>query len=97
MDFEIESQNIRVSNLVVPLFGKPNKTMPVKATVTNTLIENSSNIEVQLLVNGNVTAAKLLNLSGETSQDINFSLIKTGGIFNITVKSVPLPQEKGPG
>ncbi len=94
VNFGIESQNIRVSDLAVPIFAKANKTIPVKATVTNTLIGNASNVEVALLVNDKVSATRSLNISGETSQDVEFPLVLTNGRFNITISSIPLPQEK---
>jgi hypothetical protein len=92
VDFEVAAQNIKVSRLLVPVFSRPNKSVPIRATIANTLIGNVSNVEVQLLVNGNVSGVRVLNLSGETDADVEFQLSLEQGRYNITVTSLPLPQ-----
>jgi len=94
VDFEIESQNIRVSDLEVPIFEKPNRPVSFSANVTNTLINPANNVEVQLLVNSNVSDTRLFNISGETSLVVEFPFVLNEGKFNISINAVPLPEER---
>lgn len=93
VNFSVAFQNAKVSALELPLYARPNELFSVKATIENTMIENLSNIEVQLIVDGNLSHAVRTDLSGESSKDLFFSVALLEGRPNITVSIIPTSNE----
>ncbi|MBI2549373.1 S8 family serine peptidase [Candidatus Woesearchaeota archaeon] len=93
VNFSVAFQNAKVSAIELPLYERPNELFSVKATIENTMMENLTDLEVQLLVDGNLSNAVRVDLPGESSKDLFFSVLLLEGRPNITVSVVPALNE----
>ena len=74
VQFSIEFANIEVKDLILPIFERPTSPVFATAAVRNTLIAQEDNVEVELLINGNLSTSQFINISGETSVQVSFPL-----------------------
>jgi thermitase len=81
--------------LDVPTRIQPSETSTLKATVHNLGLNNESNVELRLLLNGTEVASETLtNLVNGTWYTINYSWTPTTqGTYNITAYTPPVPDE----
>ena len=82
-------------SLQAPEFLEPNDSTLVNATITNIGLNNETNVEIQLLINGTVVeSATDLTLLTDESYTISYLWRpKIAGFYNITVYAPPVPGE----
>lgn len=92
--YQVPEHDIKVT-LEAPDHLEPNQTTSINATVSNLGLNNETDVELQLLINGTEVASEtldeLINGSGYT---INYSWTPTmEGVYNITAYAPPVPGE----
>ncbi|MFH1073177.1 MAG: S8 family serine peptidase [Nanoarchaeota archaeon] len=94
VSFEVEKENVLLSDLEVPMFEKPGIPVPIQAVAANTMMDPEQNVLAQLLLNGNVSQQTALNISGESSVNVSFLITPPEGRYTLTLKLLPLPEER---
>jgi thermitase len=81
--------------LETPQYLQPEENSLLNATVYNRGLNNETNVEIQLLINGTEVASETLDeLVNGTCYTINYSWTPTAeGIYNITAYAPPVPSE----
>ena len=81
--------------LETPQYLQPGESSLLNATVCNRGLNNETNVEIQLLINGTEFASETLDeLVNGTCHTINYSWTPTAeGIYNITAYAPPVPSE----
>jgi thermitase len=81
--------------LETPQYLLPEENSLLNATVCNRGLNNETNVEIHLLINGTEVASKTLDeLVNGTCYTINYSWTPTAeGIYNITAYAPPVPSE----
>jgi thermitase len=81
--------------LETPQYLQPEENSLLNATVCNRGLNNETNVEIQLLINGTEVASEALDeLVNGTCYTINYSWTPTAeGIYNITAYVPPVPSE----
>jgi len=90
-----EDHDIAVTNIVVPEYGKLNRSTFIKATIQNQGMRNQTNITIQLKVNNvTVNSTNISSLLSFTQTNITLSWVPTSeGIFTVEIYAVPLTNE----
>lgn len=94
VDFGVEKENIAVSDLVAPIYQKPNTSIFVQAQVKNTLMPAAGNVRIELRINNATVQDRTVNISGEQALQVNFSLVLPEGRYDVSLRSVALPDER---
>lgn len=78
-----------------PQYLQPEENSLLNATVCNRGLNNETNVEIQLIINGTEVASETLDeLVNGTCYTINYSWTPTAeGIYNITAYAPPVPDE----
>jgi len=81
--------------LKTPEYLLPGETSMLNATVCNRGLNNETNVEIQLIINGSIVANETLpELVNGTYYTLNYSWTPTlEGIYNVTAYAPPVPEE----
>ncbi len=92
--YQVPEHDLKVT-LEVPDYMKPNCTTVVSATVSNLGLNNETDVDLFLLINGTtVASARFSELLTGTSSAINYSWTpNVEGIYNVTAYAPPVPGE----
>lgn len=83
-----------IAGLEAPPFLLPNHSVQLNATVSNIGIRNETNIELQLMINGDVVAnVTIPELPSNSSYTLNYLWAPEKATHNITVYALPIVNE----
>ncbi|MCJ7431161.1 hypothetical protein MUO83_08145 [Candidatus Bathyarchaeota archaeon] len=94
--FTVRYEHELVVFLQAPRFLEPGNSALLNTTVRNQGLNNETNVELQLLINGTVVESVVIpELQSGTSYTINYTWTPTfAGVYNITVYAPPVPDEE---
>jgi hypothetical protein len=93
--FLVRYQHELVVSLQAPKYLEPGDSATLNATVQNAGLNDETNVELQLLINGTIMKSEIIpSLQNGTSYTISYLWAPTiAGKYNITVYAPPVPNE----
>jgi len=92
----LQPEHELVAQLEAPCFIEPESQVVLNATVLNQGLNNETNIELKLVINGSLVASKIIQeLATGASDTLSYLWTPTvKGVYNVTVYVPPKPEEK---